>query len=96
MSCIQCHGAMAHFYDKLTFRSFASTSPNDIISAALFIVDTVNTALTHPTEWIKSTKKMPNNDLLTHMKQEGKWLEIIYSSIKLDRGVNEVIYNLGK
>ena len=96
MSCIQCHGAMAHFYEKLTFRTFALAFPNDIISAALFIVDTVNTALTHPTEWRKSTKKMPNNDLLTHMKQEGKGLEIIYSSIKSDRKVNDVIYNLGK
>ena len=91
-----CHGAMDHFYDKLTIKPFTSTYPNDIISAALFIADTFNTALTDPSEWLKSVKKISESDLLDHMQDAGLWLETIYSSMKSGLQINDVIFNLGK
>ena len=91
-----CHGAMEHLYEKLTYKPFTSTYPNDIISAALFIADTLNTALTHPSEWKKSVREIKDNDLLDHIKDAGLWLETIYSSMKSGLQVNDVIFNLGK
>ena len=87
---------MEHLYEKLTYKPFTSIYPNDIILAALFIADTLNTTLTHPSEWKKSVKKIKDNDLLHHMRDAGLWLETIYSSMKSGLQVNDVIFNLGK
>ena len=67
-----------------------------LISAALFIADTLNTALTHPSEWKKSVREIKDIDLFNHMKDVGLWLETIYSSMKSGLQVNDVIFNLGK
>ena len=91
-----CHGAMEQFYDELTLKPYTSTFPNDIISAALFITDTINTALTHPKEWAKPKSGQKETDLSDDMKNAGLQLETIYSSMKSGLQVNDVIFNLGK
>ena len=59
MSNGQCHGVMASdLYMKLSHTSLTCVSSNDIISAALLIVDTFNVSLTHPEEWSVSDSKL--------------------------------------
>ena len=92
------HGAMEHLYDLLDFKTFTTAYPNDIISAACFITDTINTALVHPREWltIKGEKKASEDSLLKLVRDSGLLLDTIYSSIKSGLTVNDVIFNFGE
>jgi hypothetical protein len=100
MSHGQCHGVMASdLYMKLTHTTLTCSSSNDIISAALLIVDTFNVSLTHPDEWSVSQSKLPKRKVINRLEEAGNMLDTIYSTIQTrDKMVKmqDILRNLGE
>ena len=100
MSNGQCHGVMASdLYVKLSHTPSTCVSPNDIISAALLIVDTFNVALTHPDEWSVSDSKLQKRKVVAKLEGAGNMLDTIYSTIQTrDKIVKmqDILRNLGE
>ena len=100
MSNGQCHGVMASdLYVKLSHTPSTCVSPNDIISAALLIVDTFNVALTHPDEWSVSDSKLQKRKVVAKLEDAGNMLDTIYSTIQTrDKIVKmqDILRNLGE
>ena len=101
LSACQCHGTMdSVLYPKLVHKQHTCSSPNSIISAALSIVNTFSTALTHPQEWYSKGGKVLTHDRVERKLQESRnMLNIIYSTIKTRTkivNVHDIIQNLGE
>jgi DNA replicative helicase MCM subunit Mcm2 (Cdc46/Mcm family) len=84
---------------KLSHTPSTCVSSNDIISAALLIVDTFNVALTHPEEWSVSDSKLHKRKVAAKLEDAGNVLDTIYSTIKTrDKIVKmqDILRNLGE
>ena len=100
MSNGQCHGVVAtNLYKGLNHTATTCVFPNDIISAAILIVDTFNVALTHPEEWSSSKSDMITRKVRLRLEDAGNMLDTIYSTIKTrtkNVKMQDVIRNLGE
>ena len=99
MSNGQCHGVVAtNLYKALNHTASTCIFPNDIIPAAILIVDTFNVVLTHPEEW-SSSDNMLKRKVCVKLQDAGNMLDTIYSTIKTRTKIvkmQDVIRNLGE
>ena len=91
---------MEVLYPNFVHRQFTCYPPNDIISDALIIADTFNTALTHPQEWYsKGDKVLTPNKVWRKLEDAGDMLDTMYLTIKPRTkitNVDDIIHSLGE
>ena len=73
------HRAKDHFYNTLEGKSPYLT---DILASVLYIVDTINVALTHPGEWMNARQTSNDPSLLKQkLKDTGVMMDTMYSNM---------------
>lgn len=93
------HGAMHHCYSSLAYSDWNVTYPNDLIAASLFIVDTLNVALTHPRNWSTKETQLSTRRMRAKLGTAASEVDTMYSTIVTRTGairVDDIIHNLGE